>query len=351
LVARGRYAATALVGLRAARDIGLGEGDKNLATTWGALARRGLRPGSAAAFGFAFICIVVATALRLAIDLVAPGAVPFATYFPAILIATLVAGTAAGIIVMAFGALISWYVFVPPRFAVSILNTEDMVSLGLYFLAALAIVWIADRYRAVLRRLDEEEAYRKVVVEELGHRVKNKLATVYAILRHELRGHRDVWESAAGRLRALSAADDFLVAGDGEGVRLEQIIDLELAPYGSASVKKRGAPLALSGKLPSVLSLIVHELATNAAKYGALSAPDGVIDIDWAEDGDDLVIVWRERGGPPVVAPDKRSFGTNLIERSLGAFNGSATVDFAPGGVICRMRVPKAACIAAVRAS
>ena len=308
----------------------------------GAFARRGLRPGSPAAFGFALVCVSVATLLRLAIDLVAPAAVPFATYFPAILIATLVAGTAAGLVTMALGALIAWYVFVPPRFSMSSLRAEDMVSLGLFFLAALAIVWIADRYRALLRRLDEEEAYRKVVVEELGHRVKNKLATVYAILRHELRGHRDVWESAAGRLRALSAADDFLVAGDGEGVRLEQIIDLELAPYGSASVNKRGAPLTLSGKLPSVLSLIVHELATNAAKYGALSAPNGVIDISWAQDGDDIVVDWRERDGPPVTAPTKRSFGTNLIERSLGAFSGTAKVEFAAAGVTCRMRFPKA---------
>jgi two-component sensor histidine kinase len=312
------------------------------AAEWlGAFARRGLRPGSPAAFGFALVCVGVATLLRLAIDIATPNAVPFATYFPAILVATLIAGTAAGLLTMVLGALISWYIFVPPRFSMSVLRTEDLVSLGLFFFAALAIVWIADRYRAVLRRLDEEEAYRRVVVEELGHRVKNKLATVYAILRHELRGHRDVWESAAGRLRALSAADDFLVAGDGEGVGLDQIIDLELAPYGSASVNKRGAPLTLSGKLPSVLSLIVHELATNAAKYGALSAPNGVIDISWAQDGDDIVLDWRERDGPPVTAPAKRSFGTNLIERSLGAFQGTAKVEFAAAGVVCRMRFPK----------
>jgi len=245
------------------------------AAEWlGAFARRGLRPRSPAAFGFALVCVGAATLLRLVIDFVAPDAVPFATYFPAILIATLIAGTAAGVLAMALGALVSWYIFVPPRFSMSNLRTEDVVSLLLFFFAALAIVWIADRYRALLRRLDEEEAYRKVVVEELGHRVKNKLATVYAILRHELRGHRDVWESAAGRLRALSA-------------------------------------------------------------------PHGVIDISWAEDGDDIVLDWRERDGPPVTAPAKRSFGTNLIERSLGAFQGTAKVEFAAAGVICRMRFPK----------
>ncbi len=316
--------------------------DNHRPVEWlGAFVQRGLRPNSPAAFAFALGCVTVATLLRLAVDVIAPGVVPFATYFPAILIAALVAGAAAGIFATVLSALVAWYLFVPPRLSLTHADPSDIVSLGLLLLAAAVIIWIACSYRAVLRRLDEEEAYRKVVVEELGHRVKNKLATVYAILRHELRGHRDVWESASGRLQALSASDDFLTAGDSGGVDLRQIIEMELAPYGSASVTLRGGPLTLHGKLPSVLSLIVHELATNAAKYGALSAPHGVIDIDWAMDGDDVVVVWSERGGPAVRAPGKRGFGTSLIERSLGAFQGSARLEFASGGLICRLRFAK----------
>ena len=309
----------------------------------GEFARHGLRPASPAAFAFAVLCVAVATVLRLAIDLIAPDAVPFATFFPAILIATLIAGTAAGVFAMALAALVSWSIFVPPRFSIGHLHAEDVVSLGLFLFASLAIIWVADRYRAVVRRLDEEEAYRKLVVEELGHRVKNKLATVHAILRHELRGHRDVWESAAGRLRALMTADDFLAAEGGEGVDFRELVQMELAPYGSASVAMRGEPLMLHGKLPSVLSLIVHELATNAAKYGALSAPNGVIAIEWTERDGDIVVVWTESGGPDVVAPDKRSFGTNLIERSLDAFKGTARIEFARAGIVCRMRFPRPA--------
>lgn len=316
-----------------------------LAGWLGGFARHGLRPASPPAFAFAVLCVAVASMLRLAIDLIAPDAVPFATFFPAILIATLIAGTAAGVFAMVLSALVSWSMFVPPRFSMDHLHTQDVVSLGLFFFAALAIIWVADRYRAVVRRLDEEEAYRELVVEELGHRVKNKLATVHAILRHELRGHRDVWESAAGRLRALMAADDFLAAGDGggDGVDFREILQMELAPYGSASVAMRGEPLMLHGKLPSVLSLIVHELATNAAKYGALSAPNGVIAIEWTERDGDIVVVWTESGGPDVVAPDKRSFGTNLIERSLDAFKGTARIEFARAGIVCRMRFPRPA--------
>jgi len=326
----------------------VGLSDRHARSGWlSALVRRGIAPRSVWAFVFALVCVAAATLLRLAIAIVAPGAIPFATFFPAVLIAALIAGTPAGIVATFVSALAGWYLFVPPRFSLAHTQQADVVSLALFFVAAFSIVWVADRYRAVIRRLDEEEAYRKVVVEELGHRVKNKLATVYAILRHELRGHRDVWESVGGRLQALSAADDFLVTGDGDGgVDFRDILATELAPYGSASVTMRGGPLTLHGKLPSVVALIVHELATNAAKYGALSAPDGVIDIDWRDEGNDVAITWRERGGPPVAPPTRRSFGTNLIERSLDAFKGSARIEFAAAGIVCRMRFARASAAA-----
>jgi two-component sensor histidine kinase len=287
--------------------------------------------------------VAAATLLRLAIDLVAPDAVPYATYFPAILIATLIGGALAGTLAALVSALAAWYMFVPPRFSFEHLRPDAVVSLGLFFFAAFAVIWVADRYRRVLRHLDEEEAYRQVVIADLSHRVKNKLATVYAILRHELRGHRDVWQSVEGRLRALSAADDFLAAAEGgHGVALTQILEMELAPYGNARVSMTGGPVVLAGKVPSVFSLVVHELATNAAKYGALSGESGSIDISWREDGEHVTLEWKERGGPPVTPPQKRSFGTSLIERSLDPFKGSAHLDFAPEGIVCRMRLPRA---------
>jgi two-component sensor histidine kinase len=307
------------------------------------LMQHGLRARSPAALSCALACVVVATLLRLAIDLIAPDAIPYATYFPAILIAALMGGAAAGILAAVASALAGWSMFIPPRFSMAHLHFDDVVSLGLFFFAAGAIIWVADRYRRVLRRLDEEEAYRQIVVADLSHRVKNKLATIYAILRHELRGHRDVWQSAEGRLRALSAADDFLAAAEaGDGVALAQILELELKPYGNARVSMNGAPLVLGGKVPSLFSMVVHELATNAAKYGALSGENGCIDITWREDGEHIALEWKESGGPPVSPPQKRSFGTSLIERSLDGFKGSARLEFAPEGVVCRMRLPRA---------
>jgi len=149
----------------------------------------------------------------------------------------------------------------------------------------------------VLRRLDEEERYRQVVVDELGHRVKNKLATIHAILRHELRGHPQTWDRVSGRLRALSTADDFLLQADGEGIDMRELLALELKPYGENRVRMHGQPLRLCGRMPSVLALIVHELATNAAKYGALSVEEGCVSIGWRKDGQEIAIDWTESGG------------------------------------------------------
>ena len=172
---------------------------------------------------------------------------------------------------MLLGAVISYWIFMPPSFYLAPLTIEAAVDFGLFVFASLTIIWIAEQYRRVVRKLKEEEHYRQVVVDELGHRVKNKLATVHAILRHELRGHDEIWDSVAGRLRALSVADDFLVNSDEGAVDLRQILTMELGPYGSANVAMRGEEIRLFAKLPAVLALVFHELATNAAKYGALS--------------------------------------------------------------------------------
>lgn len=306
-----------------------------------AIGRRGLRPGSPAALAFAVVCVAAATLVRMAIDLIAPGAVPFSTYFPAILIAAMVGGIGAGVLTMALGGLLSWFMFMPPRLDWTAFTTEQIISLALYAVASIIVIWVANGYRAVMRRLYEEERYRKIVVDELGHRVKNKLATIHAILRHELRGHEAIWDSVSGRLQALSAADDFIVQADGAGVELRRILEMEMEPYGSSKITLRGDPVFVFGKMPSVLALVFHELTTNAAKYGSLSSLEGRVEISWNVSGDTISIVWAESGGPAVAPPKRRSFGSNLIERSLDAFGGSARIEFAAAGVICRIRLPR----------
>lgn len=307
-----------------------------------AMVRRGPRPGSFEAYGLALACVLAATLLRLLIDIVSPDAVPFATFFPALLIATLAGGPAAGGLATVLGAFVSWWLFIEPRFAWTIASKNHLVSVLLYLFAGAIIVWTTNQYRLVVARIDEEERYRRIVVDEIGHRMKNKLATVYAILRHELRGEPDIWNSVSGRLQALSSADDILSRDGGEGVGLHQILAMEVAPFGDGRLVIDGPQIDLFGKLPTVVALMFHELATNAAKYGALSIPGGRIHASLRQAGDTIEIVWRERGGPPVAPPSRRSFGSNLIERSLDSFGGSARLEFNPRGLVCRIVLPEA---------
>ncbi|MCW5692258.1 MAG: DUF4118 domain-containing protein [Pseudolabrys sp.] len=306
------------------------------------MVRRGPRPGSVEAYGVALACVLAATLLRLLIDLVSPGAVPFVTFFPALLIATLVGGAAAGIVTTLFDGVLSWWLFIEPRFSWVLADKNHVVSVLLYLFAGGLIVWAANQYRMVVARIDEEERYRRIVVDELSHRVKNKLATIYAILRHELRGQPDIWDSVSGRLQALSTADDLLSRGENGGVSLQQILTAEVAPFGDARIAVEGPEVDLFGKLPTVVALIIHELATNAAKYGALSTTSGRVHAGVREAGDTIEIVWHERGGPAVVMPSRRSFGSKLIERSLDSFGGSARLNFDPQGVVCRIVLPAA---------
>ena len=304
---------------------------------------RALHPGSLAALAFAAACVAAATIVRFLLGLSDPQIAPFPSYFPAVLFATLVGGLAAGAFATILSGAIVWCVFLTPHVAPTVLTNSQALSLALFACSATVIIWGAEQYRLLVRRLDEEEHYRMVVVDELGHRVKNKLATVYAILRHELRGQGPILESISGRLRALSAADDFLTESTGGGTELHAIVKMELEPYDASRVSLQGEPIEVPSKLAIILALMIHELATNAAKYGALSMSCGRVCVSWSLVGGQVVIEWREVGGPLVGAPTRRGFGRKIIERGLDPFGGEVETKFEPTGVTCRISFPLAA--------
>ncbi len=313
-----------------------------LSNAMSAMVRRGPRPGSLEAYGIALACVLAATLTRLVIDMVAPNSIYFATYIPALLIAALVGGLAAGATATLLGGFVVWWTLFEPRFTWAFAEKNHVIGFALYLFAGALIVWTANQYRLLLEKVDEEEKYRRIVVDELSHRVKNKLATIYAVLRHELRGQPEIWDSVSGRLQALSAADDFIGRDEEAGIEMRVLLDLEIDPFGEDRFTCSGPRIRLVGKLPTVLALIFHELTTNAAKYGALLKPDGRVHIAWQIQGEAFEITWTESGGPAVMAPHRRSFGSHLIERSLDGFGGEARLEFAPNGVICRISLPAA---------
>src|ERR1043166_5917860 len=174
---------------------------------------------------------------------------------------------------------------------------------------------IASHYREISKRLIEEETYRKLVVEELQHRLKNKLSTIHAVLHQVLQNQPQVWASIDGRIRALSATDDLIARVDGKGCDMRELLVSALGPYGHVRFALNGEPLFLPAKLAVSLALMFHELATNASKYGAFSSPRGLLQVSWLVAGDRLTIVWDETEGPPIEAPGAPGFGPRLLPR------------------------------------
>jgi two-component sensor histidine kinase len=322
--------------------------------------RWGLRPASAAALIFAVCCFLVASGVHLAFRLIRPDLAAYSTYYGAVLCATIVGGVSSGAVVLVLGGLAAWFIFEPTFLAVPPPLSDELASLILYCVSSVFIIWVADTYRRVVRRLDAEEHYRRLVVSELHHRIKNKFATVYAILGHEMRDQGQVWSRIEGRLRALAAADQFLLHADSRA-EMTDILAAELAAYGRSRVTYKGESVRLPPKLAAMLALVFHELATNAAKYGALSVSTGHVQITWNVSGSFVKMSWVESDGPGVVPPTRRGFGTRLLHHALDPFHGVIESTYGASGLKCdisfdvpeesELRVPYAPMLDASRRS
>ena len=195
----------------------------------------------------------------------------------------------------------------------------------------------------------QSEALQRLLFDELNHRVKNTLATIQALARHSLRttaSPKDFVDSLSGRIQALGRAHDLLVAGkmqsgDMHGLLREQVV---LGTSDGTRISCSGPVVDLSPQMTVQLALVMHELATNARKYGALSVPTGRLSIGWRVQElpkeRQLLVDWKESGVPGVSIPTSHGFGTNLIERSLEASGGAAIISYDSDGLACRMRIP-----------
>ncbi|MFZ5718673.1 MAG: sensor histidine kinase [Pseudomonadota bacterium] len=188
------------------------------------------------------------------------------------------------------------------------------------------------------------ERQQKLLVDELNHRVKNSLATVQSIAQQTMRSTetREAFgEAFESRLIALAKTHDLLTATSWSRAALRDVLLAELGPFGPNDYRLEGRDVDLNPSETLALGLVIHELATNAAKYGALSHPSGCVTVRWRMTGGVLRLTWRERGGPPVAPPTRRGFGSRLIERSLqGQLRGHARLEFAPEGLTCRIVLP-----------
>ena len=221
-----------------------------------------------------------------------------------------------------------------------LLNARKLSREGRGDLILLAIEDITARSHA--------EGHRDVLIRELSHRVKNVLATAQAIASQTLSrsGSLEIFHTAyLGRLRALARAHDLLVGEGWAGADLGQLVRLTLRPYPSEQIVAEGPALTMRPKAGVALVMILHELATNAVKYGALSAPSGTVSIAWRTQdmggSSQVRLDWIERGGPHVKPPSRRGFGSELIERGIPyELRGKAVLDYREEGFRCTLSFP-----------
>jgi PAS domain S-box-containing protein len=220
---------------------------------------------------------------------------------------------------------------------------STLASAGLLDLPGRELVgFFLDRTR---QKADAE--HRELLLLELKHRVKNMLATALAIARQTARHHHAdpdaLVEAFSGRLHAMARAHDLITVQNTGEVCLRDLVIAQVCPYasGEGQVDWDGPHMQILPDVASALGLVLHELATNAAKYGALSLPDGGVSIRWTAEEGHVRIRWTEHGGPPVSPPARRGFGTTLIESSLShALGGEIALTYDPAGLRAEMVLP-----------
>ena len=302
------------------------------------------QPSSPFSIGFAVCCLVLATTARWGLAQIRPD-VFFTPYFPAVFFATAVGGFRVGFATaIAAGAL-----GVAVNFSDAVADPARFALLLIFWAVCALTIWGVEHYRTIVmqqrkiaKRLIAEEDYRKLVVDELQHRLKNKTSTIHAVLHQVLHDQPEVWSTIDHRIRALSATDDLVARVDGAGCDIKDMLRSELGPYGHVRFNLNGDPLFLPAKLAVSLALIFHELATNAGKYGAFSSARGLLQVSWSVSEDRLDVTWDETEGPAVENVGPAGFGTKLLQSALRAFDGKTDIRFLKTGVHCTMqcRIP-----------
>jgi len=289
---------------------------------------------------------LVAVGIRHALPL-RPDQLPTALVVIVLAVVTTFVGLWGGITTAVLGGILSWYLFFNPS-GWSLAEGAWIPLLG-YAVVAVVIVITSQLYRASERRHHQKEMASlqaqadtaQLFARELAHRLGNTLAIVQSIAVQTIGKDSPTARHFAGRLKALSDANDLLSAHvDMPTANVADVIEAALAPFkdGGHRFQVDSVDAAIPAQQVLTLALAIHELATNAFKYGALSTPGGLVQVTVQDTGDRLALVWKEQGGPNVSSPDRQGFGTKLLSRA-GVTTG---LEFESDGVRCSMGLRKA---------
>jgi two-component sensor histidine kinase len=195
------------------------------------------------------------------------------------------------------------------------------------------------------RKAHEEQVH--LLMREVNHRAKNMLSLVQAIARQTAaREPQDFIGRFTERIQALAANQDLLVRNQWWGVYVEDLVHAQLAHFADlvgSRIAVYGPKLRLNATAAQAIGLALHELATNAGKYGSLSGNDGNVDVRWRLDGDSFTMSWIERDGPPVSRPERPGFGSTVVDAMVKrTVDGQVKLDYAPSGLMWRLSCPAA---------
>ena len=312
------------------------------------------------------ICLfAIALGLRIVLNDRLPAGFPYLTFFPAIIVTTLVGGLWPGVLAGVLGGIASWGLFINPAKPFDV-APGSLLALGFYtFIVSVDILIIHSisvTSRALLKerqalaalaaskereniQLLENDALQKEMSIELAHRLKNQLALVQAIVNQTVRTSDDpstLAQTLSARIGVLAQAHDLLIHGDEDEATVDAVVKQSIALYDRERFVLSG-PMVRIDQRPGVsLALMMHELGTNAAKYGALSNDTGQVRIEWAVSrGAEprFEITWSEKGGPAVTEPTRRGAGSRLISAGVGGVS-DVTIEYRSEGVVCTLTAP-----------
>ncbi|MEZ5654432.1 MAG: HWE histidine kinase domain-containing protein [Sphingobium sp.] len=269
----------------------------------------------------------------------------FPTYYPATLAAGLLLGWGGATAVWLIGGVTAFFLFVPAGAGAGLLSFK-IFALTIYFLCSGMVLLAAIMLRTALERLQAIHEREHILAGELKHRIKNFLAIVQGLASQTARhstDKADFQEKFAGRLAAYQVALDLASQNEWQNCELPAFAETVLAPFtGSGQLVFRGPTCTIAADACENLALLLHELATNALKYGALSTPTGSVEISWrfietAEKKAHCELVWQERNGPLVSEPVRSGLGSKLIRAQPGI--SELSLQYPPSGVTCIMTI------------
>lgn len=282
--------------------------------------------------------LLVATAIRWFTDRGANG-VPFATFLPAVVLASILLDWRYAAISAGLSAIIAHRLFgatIPTE------TVPATVLFAAFSLTALFMILVGLVLRRTIFELDQQGERFQAYNAELQHRAKNALQVVRALASRAAKAPDPVqfYEAFAARMDLLVKANELLGMGQMRQCDLTEVVRRAMEPFPQGAIRATGPPARITEEAGMPLMMALHELGTNALKYGALSTDSGQVEIDWSASDDEIDIVWRKSGGPVVEPPKKRGLGSRLLVAQGGI--RSVDLHFDPTGVVCRIVVPAA---------